>query len=68
MLAARKRAFLVTCLLLGEQQIDPLIQNEDGEDLFDVIKIIYGEVRSRRYVTSPSFYTHPAPSDGPRSA
>ena len=42
-LAVRKRAFIVAKFLL-KNEVDPLIQNEDGEDVFDILRSVYGEV------------------------
>ena len=42
-LAVRKRAFLVAKLLL-EKEVDPLIENDEGDDLFELLKMIYGEM------------------------
>lgn len=42
-LALRKRAFLTAAFLL-KHGVDPLLQNEDGEDFFDVTKIMYGKM------------------------
>ena len=42
-LAVRKRAF-ISCKVLLELGVDPLVENEEGEDLFALLKMIYGEM------------------------
>ena len=42
-LAVRKRAF-VSCKVLLELGVDPLVENEEGDDLFALLKMIYGEM------------------------
>lgn len=39
----RKRAFLVAAALLNDD-VDPVIQNEDGDDMFDIMRHVYGEM------------------------
>ena len=42
-LAVRKRAF-VACKVLLEMGVDPLVTNEEGEDIFELLKMIYGQM------------------------
>lgn len=42
-LAIRKRAF-IACKVLLEIGVDPLVTNEEGDDLFELLKMIYGEM------------------------
>ena len=42
-LAVRKRAF-IACKVLLEMGVDPLVTNAEGDDVFELLKMIYGEM------------------------